>query len=170
MQTTTHLTSKEKREYFGYLLLLFVFISAALGCLLFYGVSNPFKTISEADKQVLEQGKIFEDKQKMALPLYDSIFNKINAIKTSRNNVLEADINEEIRKMNSYYVGGNTEADPRSISFRSMGTFLQMYLEDAVKLHTSIGNNQMYEKQLGDCKMGLGRTEDQIRALNPTGR
>jgi hypothetical protein len=169
MQGTTNLTTKERREYFGYLLLLFVFISLGLGWLLFYGVSNPFKTISDADKAVLKQGKLFEEKQKKSLALYDTIFYKVNVYKGAPSNVLEADIKNDIKILNSYYDTKNPDADPRSICFQQMGTFLEMYLGDAMNLHKSIANNQLFQKQLNDCMMGLGKVEEQIRAANPTG-
>jgi hypothetical protein len=169
MQGTTNLTTKERREYFGYLLLLFVFISGGLGWLLFYGVSNPFKTISEADKAVLKEGKLFEERQKKSLSLYDTIFYKVNTYKSAPSNVLEADIKTDIKKLNSYYDVRNPDADPRSICFQQMATFLEMYFGDAMNLHKSVANNQLFQKQLNDCMMGLGKVEEQIRAANPTG-
>jgi hypothetical protein len=169
MQGITNLTTKERREYFGYLLLLFIFISSLLGVLLFYGVSNPFKTISEADRAILDQGKLFEVNQKKSLALYDTIFSKVNAFKTAPSNVLECDIKNDIKKLNSFYNAGNAIADSRSICFQQMGTFMEMYLGDAMNLHKSIANNQLFQKQLNDCMMGLGKVEEQIRAANPTG-
>jgi len=142
MQNTTNLTGnltrKERREYFWYLLFLFVLISAFLGWMLFYGVSNPFKVISDADREVLRQGKLFEEKQKKSLPLYDTILYKVNVYRAAPTNVLEADIKNDIRTLNSYYNAGNPDADPRSICFQQMGTFLEMYLGDAMNMHKAL--------------------------------
>jgi hypothetical protein len=173
MQSTTtfinNLTRKERREYFWYLLLLFVIISIGLGCLLFFGVSNPFKMISEADQAVLKQGKLFEDRQKSALVLYDTVLYKVALYKAAPTNVLEADIKQDIKTLNSYYDPRNQDADPRSICFQQMGTFLEMYLGDAMDMRKSIANHQLFQKQLDDCMMGLGKAGEQIRAANPTG-
>lgn len=170
MQNFTNLTTKERREYFWYLLLLFLFISSLLGFLLFYGVSNPFRTISDADRAVLKQGKLFEDKQRKSLALYDTILNKVNVYKQAPSNVLEADIKNDLKILNSFYDARQTDADLRRISFQQMSTFLEMYLADAMNMHKSLANNRLFQKQLNDCIMGLGKAEEQIRAANPTGR
>lgn len=169
MKEAINLTTSEKRQYFGYLLLLFAIISLLLGWLLFAGVRNPFKMLNKTDMAFLQQKQIFEKKQDKALVLYDSTVSKIDMYRNSPSNVLEADIKADIRVINELY-DTSAHSDSRNICFQQMGAFLEMYFTDAMNLHKTLANTGLFQKQLADCRMGLDKSGDQIRAAVPTSR
>lgn len=167
MNEPIHYTARERRSYFWYLLLLVVFVALALGWLLFTGVSNPFSMERERDPAFLAQQRIFEQQEETALRLYDSGFAKIDRYRIAPSNVLEAEIKEDIGLLNSLY-DTSARSDPRSLSFQQMGAFLEMYLTDVIQLQKSLTNGRLFEQQLADCRMGLDRRGEQIRAATPT--
>lgn len=164
-----NLTTNEKRQYLGYLLALFLVISGLLGWLLFSGVTNPFRMTDNSEMAFLKQKHIFESKQTKAVHLYDATMAKINQYKTSPSNVLEADIKADIKMLNDLY-DTNTLSDSRNIAFQQMGAFLEMYLTDAMNLQKGLTNAGWFQKQLADCRMGLDRSGEQIRAATSTRR
>ena len=173
MKGTSHLSTKERREYFGYLLIIFLVITGLLGWLLFYRVSNPFKMLTDAEKEILNQKSFFEHRQETAVARYDSIMKKIDAFRSTPNSaVAKSDIENEIRVLNSYYDRAPNR-DIRSISFEQMASFLQRYYEDVMVLQKSTGNAQVFQKQLDECRMGLDKNTNnlnQIRAAQRIGQ
>lgn len=165
---TGNLSGKERREYFWYLLFLFVFVSGILTYLLLYKSTNPFNVLSVAERDILRQRTIFENKQKVSLFLYDTVMQKIKTYKSSPGNVLEAEINNDIKTMNSFY-DPSPNSDSRNICFQKMATFLEMHFTDVINLHKSTSNSQFFQKQLDDCRMGIPKNTLPIRAANPTG-
>ncbi len=65
--------------------------------------ATPSRWYRDAEQAVLKQGKLFEERQKKSLPLYDTILYKVNVYRAAPTNVLEADIKNDIRTLNDYY-------------------------------------------------------------------
>lgn len=164
-----NLTTSERRQYLGYLLVLFLIIAALLGWLLFSGVSNPFHMTRDSEMAFLKQKHLFESNQTKAVQLYDATTEKIDQYRTSPSNVLEADIKADIKILNDLY-DTSASSDSRSIAFQQMAAFLEMHLTDAMNLHKGLSNAGWFQKQLADCRMGLDRSGEQIRAATSTRR
>lgn len=173
MKAISNLSTKERREYFGYLLIIFLAVAGLLGWLLFYKVSNPFRMLTDAEKEILRQKSFFEQKQEAAVAKYDSIMQKIEAFRSTPGSaVAKSDIENEIRVLESYY-DQLPNRDIRSISFEQMASFLQRYYEDVMVLQKSLGNAQVFQTELNECQAGLDKKSDnlnQIRAAQRVGQ
>lgn len=172
MNKIVNLDSTEKKEYLGYLLILYFLTAIILGVVLFFKVINPFKMISDEEREILRQASIYEEKQSKAVVMYDEIMEKVATLKkTPESAVLKADIEKQIKLLGSFN-DGLPNGDVRNISFQQMATFLQRYYEDAMIMQKTVGNYTVIETQLNECRMGLNRNEDnlnQIRAAQITG-
>lgn len=167
MKQSTHHTERERQAYFWWLLALFLLATTGLSYLMFRGGYQPFARAADRDSAFLMRQHIFEKKQEAALAVYDSGFAKIDRYRYMPSSVLEAEIKADIRQLNMLY-DTSARSDPRTICFQQMAAFLEMYLTDAIHLRKSLSNAELFQQQLADCRMGLDRRGEQIRAATPT--
>lgn len=169
MKRVINLSATEKKEYLGYLLILYILTAVILGTILFFKVINPFKMITDEEREILRQSSIYEEKQQKAVGLYDEIMEKVGTLKkTPESAVLKADIEKQIRLLKSFD-DGLPKSDVRNISFHQMATFLQRYYEDVMIMQKTIGNYTVIETQLNECRMGLDEEIKKIRDAQNTG-
>ncbi|WP_118975073.1 type VI secretion system TssO [Taibaiella koreensis] len=167
MEETIKMSRKEKRHYLWYLIALYIGSAAIFSWIIFLGVPNPFSSISNQEREQLNQAKIFEARQIEALQIYDTVMQKVTALKSNPGNqIVEADIEQRINYLNSLN-DGLPNRDMRTYGFYQMAKYLNNHFQNAKILRKKSENIQLFEKQLSDCRIGYQQNEqymNQIRA------
>ncbi|WP_131535984.1 type VI secretion system TssO [Pedobacter nototheniae] len=165
MEEEIKLNHTEKRHYFIYLVIMFVVITGILMALIFRKSPNPFSTASYSDVSFINQEQFFLEKQKEAVPLYDSVLVKIEGLQNVPTNlVLEIDIKNQINTLNSYYENLSNR-DPRFIGFKQMAVFEKMHFEDMLVMKKKMENIKLFQSQLDQCQIGYKDKETRLNQL-----
>lgn len=161
------LNRREKRQYFLYLIILFFTVTSILTWIIFRKSHNPFYSMSQLDAELLTREKYFLDKQKEVLPLCDSVFSKINTLKTMPSSIfIETDIKNEINTVNSFDESSIPSKDPRLIAFHQIALFQKLYFEDVLILKRKLQNIDNFKSQLDQCEIGYKDKQNLMNQLN----
>lgn len=158
---------KEKRQYFIYLICIFVLTLVLLVWIIFRNINSPFTSLSIVEDAYLKKAGEFDEQKKYASALFDSTFERITALQGGQlNAIVEADIRSQVNELNDL-ADDVTAHDIRFTSFHQMAAFLTGYFEDMQTLKRKLANVQMFQKQLTDCEIGYKDGEvlvNQLRA------
>ncbi len=165
MEESIKMSRKEKRHYLGYLIAMYAVGSIILVLIIFSGVANPFSQVSAEEREQLKQAHYFELQQQQAVQIYDSVMQKIIALKASTGSaILESDIENQINYLNSFY-DGTPNRDMRTIGFHQMALYLQRHYQDALILRKKEDNIRIFQNQLNDCMIGYKQNEDYMNQM-----
>ncbi|WP_443939955.1 type VI secretion system TssO [Pedobacter sp. MW01-1-1] len=165
MEEEIKLNQTEKRHYFIYLILLFLVVMTILVVLIFRKNPNPFASVNYADLSFVEQEGYFLKKQKEVVPMYDSVFVKIEGMQNTPSNlVLEIDIKNQINNLHAYYDDSHNR-DPRFMGFKQMALFEKMHFEDMIIMKKKLENIRLFQAQLDQCQIGYKDKETRLNQL-----
>ncbi|RZJ40807.1 MAG: hypothetical protein EOO19_15155 [Chryseobacterium sp.] len=161
MQVNITLSKKEKRYYFLYLLGLLFFAVLLLSVVILYRSESPFNNSDILAIQTLQEKVKFDDRQKIALPVIDSTFNKIEKISVDDHNpLLENEIRYSINDIANIFETVNI-TDPRKQSYAQIAQFYKMYMEDKDIAGKKNENIRIFTKQFEDCSIGFKERKNQ---------
>lgn len=161
MQAKIILSNKEKRYYFLYLLGLLFFSVLLLSVIILYRYESPFNNSDILAIQTLEEKVKFDDRQKIALPVVDSTFNKIEKVLSENQNpLLENEIRYSINDIANIFETVNI-SDPRKESYKQIAQFYKMYVEDKNIAGKKNENIKIFTKQFEDCSIGFKERKNQ---------
>ena len=167
MQRSITLSVREKRYYFFYLLIMFIVVAGLLIWLMFRKSGKLLFTAYTAHQSYVIKDKEFRLKKAEAVPLYDTIFSRVNALQTSpANTIAQTDIKDQINTLNNYYENLPSK-DPRFVNFHQMALFAKLYFEDMQVLLKKAENIRLFQTQLDECEVGYKDREavmNQIKA------
>ncbi|MNK65088.1 hypothetical protein D3C87_843740 [compost metagenome] len=161
MQAKIILSNKEKRYYFLYLLGLLFFAVLLLSVIILYRYESPFNNSDILAIQTLEEKVKFDDRQKIAQPVVDSTFNKIEKVSAENQNpLLENEIRYSINDIANIFETVNI-TDPRKESYKQIAQFYKMYVEDKNIAGKKNENIKIFTKQFEDCSIGFKERKNQ---------
>lgn len=161
MQVNITLSKKEKRYYFLYLLGLLFFGVLLLAAIVLFRKESPFSNSDLLAIQTLEEKAKFDNRQKMAQPVVDSTFNKIEKVSVEDQNPLqENEIRYSINDIANIFETVNI-TDPRKQSYVQIAQFYKMYMEDKNVAGKKNENIRIFTKQFEDCSIGFRERKNQ---------
>ncbi|MDW8547735.1 type VI secretion system TssO [Epilithonimonas ginsengisoli] len=161
MQVNITLSNKEKRYYFLYLLGLLFFGVLLISVITLYRTESPFNNSDILAIQTLQEKAKFDERQKVAQPLIDSTFNKIEKISVDNNDPLqENEIKYSINDIANIFETVNI-SDPRKESYKQIAQFYKMYIEDKNIAGKKNENIKTFNKQFEDCTIGFKERKNQ---------
>lgn len=161
MQAKIILSKKEKRYYFLYLLGLLFFAVLLLSIIILYRYESPFSNSDILAIQTLQEKSKFDERQKVAQPVIDSTFNKIEKISIENPNpLLENEIRYSINDIANIFETVNI-TDPRKESYKQIAQFYKMYVEDKNIAGKKNENIKIFTKQFDDCSIGFKEMKNQ---------
>lgn len=161
MQVNITLSNKEKRYYFLYLLGLLFFAVLLLSLVVLYRTESPFNNSDILAIQTLQEKAKFDNRQKIAQPVIDSTFNKIEKVSTDDHNPLqENEIRYSINDIANIFETVNI-TDPRKQSYIQIAQFYKMYMEDKDIAGKKNENIRIFTKQFEDCSIGFKEKKNQ---------
>jgi len=161
MQVNITLSNKEKRYYFLYLLGLLFFAVLLLSVVILYRAESPFNNSDILAIQTLEEKAKFDERQRIAQPVIDSTFNKIEKVSTDdRNPLQENEIRYSINDIANIFETVNI-TDPRKQSYIQIAQFYKMYMEDKDVAGKKNENIKTFTKQFEDCSIGFKERKNQ---------
>ena len=161
MQVNITLSNKEKRYYFLYLLGLLFFSFLLLSLVVLYRTESPFNNSDILAIQTLQEKAKFDNRQKIAQPVIDSTFNKIEKVSTDDHNPLqENEIRYSINDIANIFETVNI-TDPRKQSYIQIAQFYKMYMEDKDIAGKKNENIRIFTKQFEDCSIGFKEKKNQ---------
>lgn len=161
MQVNITLSNKEKRYYFLYLLGLLFFAVILLSVIILYRTESPFKNSDILAIQTLEEKAKFDDRQRIAQPVIDSTFAKIEKVSVEEQNPLkENEIRYSINDIANIFETVNI-TDPRKQSYIQIAQFYKMYMEDKNIAGKKNENIKIFTKQFEDCSIGFKERKNQ---------
>jgi len=111
--------------------------------------------------QTLEEKAKFDNRQKMAQPVVDSTFNKIEKVSVEDQNPLqENEIRYSINDIANIFETVNI-TDPRKQSYVQIAQFYKMYMEDKNVAGKKNENIRIFTKQFEDCSIGFRERKNQ---------
>ncbi len=171
MEEIIKLNRKEKKQYFAYLGILFFVVSLMLMWIIFRKAPSPFYTTNTLDEELLARNNYFLMRQKEVLPLCDSVFSKITALKNMPSTVfIETDIKNDINAVNNFDESIIPSKDPRLVAFHQMALFQKLYFEDVLILKKKLQNIDNFKAQLDKCEIGYKNNQGLINQLNAADR
>lgn len=161
MQVNITLSNKEKRYYFLYLLGLLFFAVLLLSIVVLYRSESPFNNSDILAIQTLQEKAKFDERQKVAQPVIDSTFNKIEKVSVDDHNPLqENEIRYSINDIANIFETVNI-TDPRKQSYIQIAQFYKMYMEDKDVAGKKNENIKIFTKQFEDCSIGFKERKNQ---------
>lgn len=161
MQAKIILSNKEKRYYFLYLLGLLFLAVLLLSVIILYRWESPFNNYDTLAIETLEEKVKFDDRQKVAQPVIDSTFNKIEKVSAENENpLLENEIRYSINDIANIFETVNI-TDPRKESYKQIAQFYKMYVEDKIIAGKKNENIKIFTKQFEDCSIGFKERKNQ---------
>lgn len=161
MQVNITLSNKEKRYYFLYLLGLLFFAVILLSVVILYRAESPFSNSDILAIQTLEEKAKFDERQKVAQPVLDSTFSKIEKFSVDNPDPLqENEIQAHINDIANIFETVNI-TDPRKQSYTQIAYFYKMYLEDKDVASKKNENVKIFTKQFEDCSIGFKERKNQ---------
>lgn len=161
MQAKIILSNKEKRYYFLYLLGLLFLAVLLLSVIILYRWESPFNNSDTLAIETLEEKVKFDDRQKVAQPVIDSTFNKIEKVSAENQNpLLENEIRYSINDIANIFETVNI-TDPRKESYKQIAQFYKMYVEDKIIAGKKNENIKIFTKQFEDCSIGFKERKNQ---------
>lgn len=154
MQAKIILSKKEKKYYFLYLLGLLFFAVLLLSMIMLHRYESPFNNSDILAIQTLENKAKFDERQKMAQPIIDSTFSRIEKLSVENPNpLLENEIRYSINDIANIFETVNI-IDPRKQSYHQIAQFYKMYVEDKNIAGKKNENIKIFTKQFDDCSIG----------------
>lgn len=161
MQVNITLSNKEKRYYFLYLLGLLFFGVLLLSAIALYRAESPFNNSDILAIQTLQEKAKFDERQKIAQPVIDSTFVKIEKVSVEdQNPLLENEIRYSINDIANIFETVNI-SDPRKESYKQIAQFYKMYVEDKNIAGKKNENIKIFTKQFEDCSIGFKERKNQ---------
>lgn len=161
MQVNITLSNKEKRYYFLYLLGLLFFAVLLLSVVILYRFDSPFSNSDILAIQTLEEKAKFDERQKVAQPVIDSTFSKIEKVSVDdRNPLQENEIRYSINDIANIFETVNI-TDRRKQSYIQIAQFYKMYMEDKDVAGKKNENIRIFTKQFEDCSIGFKERKNQ---------
>lgn len=161
MQVNITLSNKEKKYYFLYLLGLLFFAVLLLSVVILYRSDSPFNNSDILAIQTLEEKAKFDERQKVAQPIIDSTFHKIEKVSADdRNPLQENEIKYSINDIANIFETVNI-TDPRKQSYTQVAQFYKMYMEDKMVAGKKNENIKIFTKQFEDCSIGFKERKNQ---------
>ncbi|KQR94369.1 hypothetical protein ASG01_00325 [Chryseobacterium sp. Leaf180] len=161
MQVNITLSKKEKRYYFLYLLGLLFFAVLLISAVVLYRSESPFNNSDILAIQALQEKAKFDERQKVAQPVIDSTFHRIDKVSVDNNNPLEEnEIRYSINDIANIFETVNIN-DPRKGSYAQIAQFYKMYMEDKYVAGKKNENIKIFTKQFEDCSIGFKERKNQ---------
>jgi len=157
-------TMNQKEKIMGFVYVLILFLSLTfICCFLLYYYNADFRVFSQKNFVISKMERIqqFQDDQNHAMPIVDSLYNKISRYNPSINAVYEEnDIYFMVNDLKAIYEKQNW--DTRYKSFLHISDFYTMWFTDKKDLWTKTEDIGKLRKNLEECEIGLTNKRNEL--------